>query len=304
MPNSLLSASDTLRDRLRTNAALATPFTASGEIDWVRLSEHALDLLSDGLGSVTLFGTTGEGPSIAWQESREAIERFAERGIAPERTVQAVFQCAAADAAAAGQHVLESGGAALLLAPPFYFTDIQDDALFRWFATVFEGMGGAARDVIIYNIPGLTRVTITPALVGRLRSEFPQVIAGVKDSSGNLPATKRLLAEHKDLIILVGHEGHLAEAAGLGASGAISGIANIAPKLVMSLARGHAEARVDPLIDAILAISVVPAIKTLIGRHRRDPAWNNVRPPLHALDGAAAARVVAAFDTALGHIAA
>ena len=61
------------------------------------------------------------------------------------------------------------------------------------------------------------------ALVARLRAEFPGIVAGVKDSSGDWEQTTALLAEHRDLAILVGHEGHLARAVRHGASGAISG---------------------------------------------------------------------------------
>ena len=88
------------------------------------------------------------------------------------------------------------------------------------------------------TFPALTGVTIGPALVGRLRRAFPEAVAGVKDSSGDWKQTTALIAEHRDLAILVGHEGHLAQAVQSGASGAISGVANIAPRLVAGLVAG------------------------------------------------------------------
>ena len=48
----------------------------------------------------------------------------------------------------------------MLLAPPFYFKGVSDEGLYRWHAEVFEAAGPDCRDVILYNIPSLTGVTI------------------------------------------------------------------------------------------------------------------------------------------------
>src|SRR5690606_514242 len=112
--------------------------------------------------------------------------------------------------------------------------------------------------VILYNIPQLTGVKVGAELTGRLRKAFPEVVAGVKDSGGDWQHTSALLAEHRDLAILVGHEGHLAQAVRSGATGAISGLANVAPGLVAKLVRGEEDPRVEPTIGRILALQVVP----------------------------------------------
>ena len=49
----------------------------------------------------------------------------------------------------------------MLLAPPFYFKGVDDEGLFRWFAGLIEALGGAARDLILYNIPSVTAVTLS-----------------------------------------------------------------------------------------------------------------------------------------------
>ena len=126
---------------------------------------------------------------------------------------------------------LAAGCAGIVLTPPFYFKGVDDEGVYRWFSEAIEAAGAGARDVILYHLPQVTGVSIAEALTGRLRRAFPEVIAGVKDSGGNWEHTASLLGEHRDLAILVGHEGHLARAVRQGASGAISGIANVAPRL-------------------------------------------------------------------------
>jgi 4-hydroxy-tetrahydrodipicolinate synthase len=129
-------------------------------------------------------------------------------------------------------------------------------------------------------------VRIGPNLVARLRSAFPQAIAGVKDSSGDWDQTTALLADHRDLAILVGHEGHLARAVRHGASGAISGVANFAPALVAKLVRGEDDDRIDTLLSKLLQLPVVPAVKAVLGARTGDAAWLRVRAPLETISSA------------------
>jgi 4-hydroxy-tetrahydrodipicolinate synthase len=284
------------RRRVGVSAALTTPFDRSGEIDWSRLIGHAAGLLDRGLTTLTLFGTTGEGASTSISERDSAFARFDAAGIAPEKLIAGVFQNAAGDAADQGRGALADGCAAILVSPPFYFSPAGDGALFDWYAQFIERLGDAARDVFLYNIPSMTGITISPALVTLLRSEFAQVIAGVKDSGGDFAATRKMLEVHGDCEILVGHEGQLAPAVALGASGSISGIANFVPELVTKLASGRPDERTDALVSALLSHPVVPAVKALVAHQKDDPVWARMRPPLEQLSDRAAASLTQEYD--------
>jgi 4-hydroxy-tetrahydrodipicolinate synthase len=183
------------------------------------------------------------------------------------------------------------------MAPPFYFKGVTDEGLYAWFARVFEKLGAQARDVILYNIPSVTAVPLSVELIGRLRADFPEVVSGVKDSSGDFTYTKRLLAAHGDLAILIGDERNLSEGVRLGAQGSISGLANICPgDLNAMIASGRDDARIPLMVDEVLKHPVTPAVKALVAHRTGDAAWLNVRPPLVAIDPATAARLGATFD--------
>lgn len=274
----------TLRELIGLSAALATPFDKSGDIDWPRYCTHAARLLSSGMSVVTAFGTTGEGVSIA-RSARDALnDRMAEAGIRSSQLVECIYGPSSVEAGQQVRRWLENGGAGILLTPPFYYKAPSDEGIYRWYAEVFEQAGAICRDIILYNIPALTGVTIGPPLVGRLRQRFPGIIAGVKDSSGDWAQTVALLAEHRDIAILVGHEGHLAQAVQQGASGAISGLANVAPKLVAKLVAGENDTPIDDALARLLVMPVVPAIKVLMAMQSGDDAWRRVRAPLLPLD--------------------
>jgi len=275
-----------MRRLIGLSAALATPFDETGAIDWVRMAGHARRLLDSGMKTVTAFGTTGEGASIGMRSRAELFERMHACKIAPVRLVECIYGPASEDAAAHTKRALQAGCAGILLCPPFYFRSPDADGLFRWYAEVFEKAGGDCRDVLLYHIPDMTGVHIGVELVTRLRTAFPEVIAGVKDSGGEWASTAALLAAHKDLAILVGHENHLARAVQLGASGAISGIANLDPALVGGLAAGRADPRIDAVLAAILAYPVVPAIKAALAGLTGDDVWLRTRAPLPSLSRA------------------
>lgn len=269
-----------MRRKIGASAAMLTPFTRTLDVDWDRLTQHAQRLLDAGLSVVTAFGTTGEGVSIDRDERFELYDRFVAAGIDAGKVVECAYGPAAGEAGAHARRSLAAGCAGILLTPPFYIKGVGDEGVYRWFAQMFEATGAGARDVILYNIPALTGVTIGPALVGRLRRAFPQIIAGVKDSAGDWSHTMSLLNEHRDLAILVGHEGHLAEAVRNGASGAISGIANVAPKLIQKLVSGVHDPLTDDALAVILSLPIVPALRAIIATQTGDDAWRLPRPPL------------------------
>jgi 4-hydroxy-tetrahydrodipicolinate synthase len=288
-----------MRAKIGVSAALSTPFGSGGAIDWSRFAGHAGNLLGQGMTVVTAFGTTGEGVSIPIALRHALYDEMNGHGVEAGQLVECVYGPSSGDA---GQHMrrsLDAGCGGILLTPPHYFKQPSEEGIYRWYAEAFETAGGAARDVILYNIPSLTGVAIGPRLVSRLREAFPQVVAGVKDSSGDWAQTTALLAEHRDLAILVGHEGHLARAVREGASGAISGVANFAPALLAKLVAGEDDPRIDTVLETLLALPVVPAIKAVLAAAHGDPAWFAVRAPLEPVtneaDIAACAKLATLF---------
>lgn len=279
------------------SAALATPFDAQGEIDTGRAIAHARWCLANGCNSITLFGTTGEGASVAAPERESVLAAFLADGIASECIIVGVMANAVADAAAQARQALEAGCRGVLLAPPSYFKDLADEGLFAWFAAVFTAIGPQARGVYLYNIPSVTSVELSVALIGRLKRAFPAAVAGVKDSSGNWAYTQALLADHGDLAILVGDERSLAAAVRLGGQGAISGLANLCPERMLPMVReGRDVPELTAFVDEIAKIPVIPAVKALVAHLRSDAAWSAMRAPLLALPESEARRLAGLLD--------
>jgi 4-hydroxy-tetrahydrodipicolinate synthase len=284
--------------RFGLSAALATPFDAGAAIDPERLTRHARWCLENGCGSVTVFGTTGEGASIGLADRQIILSALADAGFDMRRAVIAgVSAPSLAEAVSQAELALGAGCRALLVAPPFYFKNVDDEGVYTWFAQLIERLGNKARDFILYNIPSVTQVTLTVDLIGRLKAAFPKAIIGVKDSSGDWDYAQRLLAAHRDLAILIGDERLLAKAVRLGAQGAISGLANICPQALRQIIdSGSDDGRIAPLVEELLKYPVTPAIKAMLAHRARDDSWLATRAPLVDLAEADARRLNRTYD--------
>ncbi|ERM00621.1 dihydrodipicolinate synthase [Brucella intermedia 229E] len=286
------------QERFGLSAALTTPFDADGKIDVSRALKHARARLDNGCSSVTLFGTTGEGASIADAERAALLDAFVVGGLPASSMVVGVMENSVADAVLQAGDALRRGCKAILLAPPSYFKNLSDEGLFNWFSSVVKGLGEDARGIILYNIPSVTAVELSVDLISRLRAAFGDIIIGVKDSSGNWAYTEKLLAAHKDIAILIGDERDLAAGVRLGGQGAISGMANLFPpdRLLRMINDGQDDAELVAAVQQLLNYPVTPAVKAMVARHTGDKEWRRVRAPLISLNDADCDAIGSVFD--------
>jgi len=283
--------------RFGLSVAILTPFDDSGAVDVPRLVSHADALMSRGVESVTLFGTTGEGASIGHAERRAVMEEAFAAGLRPERMIVGICASAAGNALAQIQQAAELGVRDFLLTPPFFFKPLEDLALFDWHRMVIGAGPGDAR-YVVYNIPQLTGVPISTDLLGRLCDAFPGRIRAVKDSSGSQSSADGYLrADHTS--VLVGDERLLPGAMRDGAAGAISGMANLHPEAMRRIVDyASDEPALMSEVEAVIAGPVIASIKALLARDLHAPSWEAMRPPLSALSEEARDRLYSATDAA------
>lgn len=290
------------RDTFGLSCALVTPFGADGRCDIALFVEHARSRISRGCSSVTVFGTTGEGASIGIGERHAMLAGLKAAGFDFRREV--IVCCAASaieDVVAQIEVALSFDCRAILMPPPFYFKGVADDGLFAWYSACFERVGRGMRDVILYHIPSVTGIPLPPALIERLKRTFPAIVDGVKDSGGDWDYSSALLRRNPDLTILIGDERHLAQSIPLGGGGAISGMSNIVPEVLLRMIEsGTPDPRIDPMVVELLRHPVTPGIKALTAHVSGEDGWRAARPPLKALDDGQARALTRTFDTLFG----
>jgi 4-hydroxy-tetrahydrodipicolinate synthase len=285
-------------DDFGLSCALTTPFRPGGACDIDRLVDHARSRLAEGCSSVTLFGTTGEGPSLGTATRQAVLSALAASPIRMrEEAIVCICDSRLEDAVGQIHDALAVDCKAILLAPPYYFKHIADDGLFQWYAACFAAVGAELRDVILYNIPQVTAVELTLALIERLKRSFPQVVRGIKDSSGNWSYSCELMARYRDLAILIGDERHLAAAIAAGAKGSISGAANFCAQRLAAMIRDRRnDDRVTRIVNEIEKYPVVAAIKAIVAHTSGDPGWFTPAPPLQPLAREERDALIAAYE--------
>jgi 4-hydroxy-tetrahydrodipicolinate synthase len=269
------------------NCATLTPVDGSGTIDDRRLAAHCTWLAETGFNSVTLFGTTGEGPAFTPRERLRATEALMRLGYPAQRIILGIGSAALGDMVELAKGARRLGLAGVLATPPFYFRDATEDGLFVAYATLVERAGQDCPPMLLYHIPSFTGLSLGAGMVDRLANAFPGVIRGVKDSGGDFDHTLRLLERLPGLTILSGTERHLPELMTRGCKGTICGWANIAPQAIRRLLAGDTGAlgELRDLERLIEGRPFLPVFKALVAERLGDLGWRPVLPPQMAIAG-------------------
>ena len=281
------------------------PLTPDLGIDAERFMAHAHWLLGQGCHGLALFGTTSEANSFSVPERKALLEKVVESGISPERLMVGTGCCAIPDSVELTRHAVDAGCRRVLMLPPFYYKGMSDEGLFRSFAEVIERVGDSELRVFLYHFPGLSGVPITEGLTALLVDEFPAVIAGMKDSSGDWSNTRTMLHRFPHLAIFPGSETFLLDGLLAGGAGCITATSNVNAAGARAVFdawkddRGDADAAqasATAVRRAIERYAGIPAQKFLVAHHRNDPAWQVVRPPMVALTDDAGRELLQALE--------
>ena len=260
--------------------------------------DHAEWLLAEGCAGLAPFGTTGEALSLGMEERMAMLEAMLARGIDPARLIPGTGLTSLPDTVRLTRHAVDQGCAGAMILPPFYYKGVPDDGLYDYFAWLIEAVDRPALRVYLYHIPQVAGVGIPPAVAARLHKAFPEIVVGIKDSSGNWENTEKLLAI-ENFIVYPAQETTLVEGHRLGAAGCISATANLNPaaiaRLIESIDAGHPDARLNEEVTAfrklIAGAGPIPAQKALLARWTGDARWARTRPPVASMGAAQAAQL-------------
>ncbi len=284
--------------------ALLTPLTASLDIDHDAFARHAHSLLAAGCAGVTPFGTTGEGPSFSVAERRAAIDALIERGVPASRILVATSCAALPETVELTRHATQVGAAGALVLPPFFFKGVSDQGIIDGYRWVIDRVADPRLKLMLYQIPQVTGVALSHHVIRTLLDQYPGTIIGLKDSACQREVSLAYAgAFMPPMQVWVGNEPDVPTMAGLGTLGAVSGVANVMPRLTRRLVEEHASPDIDRHVQrmrdfiAILGgYGMTAAFKGMMAILTGEPGWRRVRPPLVALDEAEFNRLAAQFQ--------
>lgn len=274
------------------------PLDENYAIDTGRFLEHARLMLERGCHGLAIFGTTSEANSFSVNERKGLVEAAFEGGIPPDRVMVGTGCCALTDSVDLTRHAVSLGCKKVLVLPPFYYKNMSDAGLFRSYAMLIERVADPELRIFLYHFPQLSGVPITYGLIELLLKDFPGVVAGLKDSSGDWANTAGLLDRFQDFAVFPGSEIYMLKGLRRGGAGCITATANANAGAIRRVydawydGEDTADSLNERIVDVRTAIAkypLVPALKFLASRFHQDHTWRNVRPPMLPLadaDGA------------------
>lgn len=271
-------------------AAALTPMHEDLRCNCEALVDHCKALLTKGCKGIVLFGTTGEGSSFSLVERGDALIKSIELGLDPKKIILGISSAAISDVVKLASLAIDHKCKAVLLSPPFFYKNVEEGGVVNFYRKVIFSVNHPDLRIILYHIPQYSGVPITLPIIEALKKEFPKQIIGIKESEGNLDFTKKILSSFKDFLVFVGSELQISEAVQLGAIGAISGVVNAYPKLILSLyefgldqQKPNKNLLAKNIIQSLKNYPIFPAIKKVVGM-QKGADWHLLRPPLLSLN--------------------
>jgi 2-dehydro-3-deoxy-D-pentonate aldolase len=215
-------------------SAMVTPFDERGEVDLGATEALVERFIEAGVDGISPLGSTGEASHLASEERKRFIEEVTRIVGGRVPLVVGVGAAGTREAIELARHAEGVGVDAVLIVSPFYWK-VGEEALFRHFAAVAESV-----DIpfVVYNLPMLTGIDLSPSLIARIAAECPNV-TGLKDTVTEYRHTVGVLREVKrvrpDFSVLSGWEDLILPSLLAGADGSICAFANVAPELFVDL---------------------------------------------------------------------
>ena len=210
--------------------ALATPFTASGEVDEPALRRFVRWQLDEGVDFVVPCGSTGEPATMTAAEQRRVVEIVVEEAAGRVAVVAGAGSNDTQKAIALSREMRAAGATHLLHVSPAYSKPPQRgiEAHFRAIADAVD------LPIVLYNVPSRTGSNIEAATTLRL-AEVPNIVA-TKEASGDLAQVSAILRDRPDdFAVLSGDDGLALPIMALGGDGVVSVTSNATPRLVAAM---------------------------------------------------------------------
>ncbi|MBN1367800.1 MAG: 4-hydroxy-tetrahydrodipicolinate synthase [Dehalococcoidales bacterium] len=244
----------------RLLTAMVTPFDKEGKVDYEQAKKLALALLASGSDGVVVVGTTGESPSLSWDEEYRLFKEI-KKVIGDKGSVIAGTGSNNTAEAIEGTKEAEKIGvdAALVVVP--YYNKPTQEGLYQHFKVIAEN---TKLPCILYNVPSRTITNLEADTCIRL-SQIPNII-GVKEASGNYnQITKIIAGARKDFLVWSGNDNDTFPMLTLGAYGIISVVSHLVGKQIKQMIDSYLTGNVEgaaalhrglmPLFEVMFVVS-------------------------------------------------
>ncbi len=168
---------------------MVTPLQEDGSVNYAGAEKLAAHLAEHGTDSLVICGTTGESPTLTWDEEYELFQVVQKAVAGKIKVIAGTGSNSTKEAIAATKKAADLGLDGSLQVVPYYNKPPQA-GLYQHFQAIAQAVPDLP--IMLYNIPGRTGQNLQPETVARL-AEIPNIVA-IKEATGNIDQASQIRA--------------------------------------------------------------------------------------------------------------
>lgn len=264
-----------------------TAFADDESVDYEATAAHAQFVVEHGCHGVFPLGTNGEVPLLTSAERHGVVETVVD-AVDDAPVVAGVGAPSTYETMQHAEHAERAGADGVIVVTPYYYPLDHDGAL-EHYRRVADAVDVP---VYVYHIPSKTGNSLSLDTLDALADI--DGIAGVKDSSKNVPWLGQAIDDHPELTFLSGSDSLLFPGLEIGCTGMVSAVANVFPELVVDLYDAYDEGDEDraralqstiyDVRDAFKRGPYMAGVKTALSLRDVDFDVGSLRSPLRTMD--------------------
>lgn len=280
--------------------AMITPFKTDGSVNYDVAAELAAYLVDHGTDTLVVCGTTGESPTLSWDEEYQLFVAVLQAVGGKAKVIAGCGSNSTLEAIAATQKAAKIGVHGSLQVVPYYNKPPQA-GLYQHFQAIAQACPDLP--LLLYNVPGRTGQNLSPETVARL-AEINNIV-GIKEASGNLDQASEIRRlTPKEFHIYSGDDSLTLPLLAIGARGVVSVASHLVGKQLQQMIQAFSAGKVEvaseihlqlfPLFKALfLTTNPIPVKKAL-----NLQGWEvgSTRPPLYETDSEVSQKLEAVLN--------
>ena len=241
----------------RVVTAMVTPFQADGSVNYAVAEQLAAHLVAQGSDALVVCGTTGESPTLSWDEEYQLFQVVLKAVANKALVIAGTGSNSTQEAIAATQKAAKIGVHGSLQVVPYYNKPPQA-GLFRHFQAIAQACPDLP--MVLYNIPGRTGQNLLPQTVARL-SAIDNIV-GIKEATGSLDQASEISRlTPPEFKIYSGDDSLTLPLLAIGGYGVISVASHLVGKQLQQMIQAFATGQVQTATQ--IHLQLLPLFKSL-----------------------------------------
>jgi 4-hydroxy-tetrahydrodipicolinate synthase len=236
---------------------MITPFQDDGSVNFAVAEALADHLANNGSDTLVVCGTTGESPTLTWEEEYELFQVVQKAVSGKAKVMAGTGSNSTREAIAATQKAAKLGLDGSLQVVPYYNKPPQS-GLYHHFRAIAEA--SPDMPIMLYNVPGRTGQNLTAETVIEL-AEIPNIVA-VKEASGNLDQASQIRrSTPAEFAIYSGDDSLTMPLLAVGGQGVVSVASHLVGVQLQSMIQSFFAGQVNAAIS--IHLQLMPLFKAL-----------------------------------------